>query len=163
MQAVSRYLQQQITQLLQQDPNLGTTDIKVTARVKEPYSFWKKLLRKNRSTTNHMGRSMILRFDAEFSRRELASIIRVRDGVALRVIVQAPPLDRDDESLEERRARDQLVCYYVHQLIRAVFPETDPSRVKDYIQSPKANGYQSLHHTSVIRRDTLEIPFEVQG
>jgi ppGpp synthetase/RelA/SpoT-type nucleotidyltranferase len=163
MQAVSRYLQQQITQLLQQDPNLGTTDIQVTARVKEPYSFWKKLLRKNRSTTNHMGRSMILRFDAELSRRELASILQVRDGVALRVIVQAPPLDRDDESLEESRARDQLVCYYVHQLIRAVFPETDPSGVKDYIQSPKANGYQSLHHTSVIRRDTLEIPFEVQG
>lgn len=162
MLAVSRYLQQQVVQLLQQDPNLATTDIQVTARVKEPYSFWKKLLRKNRSRSKGTGRSMILRFDSELSRREINSILQVRDGVALRVIVQAPPLLDRDESSDERRTRDQLVCYYVHQLIRAVFPETDPRRVKDYIQFPKANGYQSLHHTSVIRMDQLEIPFEVQ-
>ena len=159
MRAVSQFLQQQVIQLLQRDRTLAGVDITVTTRVKEPYSFWKKLIRKSLGRGAGTGRSMVLRFDSDFTRRELASVLAVRDGVALRVILNS----RDQgESTEERRDNEQLFCYHVHQLIRAVFPESHPSRVKDYIQDPKPNGYQSLHHTSAIRYQGLEIPFEVQ-
>jgi Region found in RelA / SpoT proteins len=47
-------------------------------------------------------------------------------------------------------------------LIRAHWPETDESRLKDYIEKPKPNGYQSLHHTSKIISRGFESPFEVQ-
>jgi GTP pyrophosphokinase len=55
-----------------------------------------------------------------------------------------------------------MLCYYVHHLIRSRWPAVDPSRIKDYIQRPKPNGYQSLHYSSVITRNGEEIPFEVQ-
>ena len=42
------------------------------------------------------------------------------------------------------------------------WPEYDSSRVKDYISSPKPNGYQSLHHTSMVLANGIRFPFEVQ-
>jgi (p)ppGpp synthase/HD superfamily hydrolase len=47
-------------------------------------------------------------------------------------------------------------------LIRAQWPETDPTRLKDYIARPKTNGYKSLHHTSKINSKGIQFPFEVQ-
>lgn len=154
MKAVQQYLQQQIWHLLQQDSNLKQVAWKVNARVKEPYSFWKKLQSKQRMlhptspSKNDNAREII------------KSMLRVRDAVALRIIVESPPVE--GESDDEHQTRDKLLCYYVHQLIRSVFPESDASSVKDYIANPKPNGYQSLHHTSSLKMDQLEIPFEIQ-
>lgn len=178
MQAVCRYLQQQITRILAQDPFLTTAEIQVTARVKEPFSFWKKLVRKQQQGTKG-NKKKLLQLESSSSssstssstaavtqplsrskRQQGLSLLQIRDGVALRVIVQAPAIP--GESLQDHQTRDEQLCYHVHQLLRAVFPETSPHRVKDYIQFPKPNGYQSLHHTSVIKMDQLEIPFEIQ-
>jgi ppGpp synthetase/RelA/SpoT-type nucleotidyltranferase len=171
MKAVEQYLQQQIWHLLQQDPNLKQVDWQVTARVKEPYSLWKKLLRKSVPGTMHWTR----RPDGEITTRSntssvvsskndgsdvMQSMLRIRDGVALRVIVQSWPIPGESDS--DRQARDHLSCYYIHHLIRSVFPESHPDHVKDYIANPKPNGYQSLHHTSSLRMNQLEIPFEIQ-
>lgn len=49
-------------------------------------------------------------------------------------------------------------CYYVLGIIHDIFRPI-PNRFKDYISTPKANMYQSLH-TTVIGREGL--PFEVQ-
>jgi len=54
--------------------------------------------------------------------------------------------------------RDVPTCYYVLGCIHDMFNPV-LGRFKDYISTPKPNGYQSLH-TTVIGRDG--IPFEVQ-
>ena len=47
-----------------------------------------------------------------------------------------------------------LVLGKIHQMYKPV-----PGRIKDYIAAPKANGYQSLHTTLIMKDGT---PFEVQ-
>ena len=49
-------------------------------------------------------------------------------------------------------------CYLALETVHRLF-EPEPFRFKDYIASPKANGYQSIH-TSV--RDQDEFVFELQ-
>ena len=49
-------------------------------------------------------------------------------------------------------------CYNALGLIHDMYHPL-PNRFKDYISTPKPNGYQSLH-TTVIGREA--IPFEVQ-
>ena len=176
MKAVEQYLQQQIWHLLQQDANLDQVDWQVTTRVKEPYSLWKKLLRKSMPGTMHWmlhpGEETALPKsktstpsprpkEEESSDDAMQSMLQIRDGVALRIIVQSS-YTVPGESESDRQNRDHVACYYVHHLIRSVFPESHPGHVKDYIANPKRNGYQSLHHTSSLRMNGLEIPFEIQ-
>lgn len=49
-------------------------------------------------------------------------------------------------------------CYGVLGVMHDVFTPI-PNRFKDYISTPKANGYQSLHTTVI---DKIGIPFEIQ-
>ena len=67
-----------------------------------------------------------------------------------------------DESPETTRERERILCYYIHHMVRSKWPETDQSKVKDYVRYPKPNGYQSLHHTSKITRNKQDFHFEVQ-
>ncbi|MCQ2464186.1 MAG: bifunctional (p)ppGpp synthetase/guanosine-3',5'-bis(diphosphate) 3'-pyrophosphohydrolase [Oscillospiraceae bacterium] len=69
------------------------------------------------------------------------SIEEVYDKYAVRVIVE-----------------DELECYLVMGIVHEMFRPI-PNRFKDYIRTPKANMYQSLH-TSVISKEG--ITFEVQ-
>ena len=155
MNAVSKFLATEISQMLYQDQSLMSqlADLQVTVRVKEPYSFWKKLLRKRlaeREKTRSLSAS-----DSKLS------LLDVQDGVALRVILSARQWT-SNETRDAQRSRERMLCYYVHHLIRSKWPVKDESRVKDYIANPKANGYQSLHFSSSIIRNNQEFPFEVQ-
>ena len=169
MTAISDYLSRQLKQLLYDDHSLmyELENLQVLSRVKEPFSFWKKLLKKrflpttavtvnNKGSNDIRGTNQLIRS----STTEL-SIMDVNDGVALRVILKARKLD-EDESDETTRGRERILCYYIHHLLRSQWPETDPARVKDYIRYPKRNGYQCLHHTSKITRNNQDFFFEVQ-
>lgn len=179
MTAISDYLSSQLKQLLYDDHSLvfELENLQVLSRVKEPFSFWKKLLKKRflpttAVTVNNKGSKDILGTNQIRSKSQPQlqlirssttelSIMDVNDGVALRVILKARKLD-EDESDETTRGRERILCYYIQHLLRSQWPETDPARVKDYIRYPKRNGYQCLHHTSKITRNNQDFFFEVQ-
>lgn len=66
---------------------------------------------------------------------------KIYDAIAFRVIV---------ETVEQ--------CYQVLGIVHSLYRPV-PGRIKDYIASPKANGYKSLHTTVLMKDGT---PFEVQ-
>lgn len=168
MKKLSDHLLRSLTKSLHSDEALMSqlADLRITARVKEPFSFWKKLLkRKERrklapNSAIELSSSSRLKKSSEYSSGNI-SINELHDGIALRVIIQARRWS-DDESDESLRAREHLLCYYVQKLIRSKWPESDPTRVKDYVSKPKKNGYQSLHHTSIVIANGIHFPFEVQ-
>lgn len=164
MQTMSRYLENQIATLLLDNEQLMSqiANIQVTSRVKEPYSAWKKLVKKRfvtgkalGNTSPEAGAMMLLK-----KQKPDLSFIDLKDGVALRVIIEARKYHGEPD--ETTQAREKLLCYYVQHLIRTHWPGTDP--IKDYIQYPKENGYQSLHYNSnyIASPDGKEWPFEVQ-
>jgi (p)ppGpp synthase/HD superfamily hydrolase len=111
----------------------------VSARVKEPYSMWKKMIR--------MGYSHIL---------------QVPDALALRIVLDAKKLSKD-EPIEVTEARERALCYYAQKLCQSEFkPLVDNPRFKDYIAQPKRNGYQSLHYTASTKWEDEDWSLEVQ-
>ncbi|MDR3297789.1 MAG: RelA/SpoT family protein [Candidatus Nomurabacteria bacterium] len=68
---------------------------------------------------------------------------RIYDLIALRYIVE-----------------DVTTCYLVLGIIHALFSPMD-GRFKDYIATPKQNGYQSLH-TTVITPDKQVVEFQIR-
>lgn len=110
----------------------------VSARVKEPYSLWRKMLRNN-----------------------YTSFLQVPDALALRVVLDAKKLS-PDEPASVTRARERALCYYAQKVCMQHWkPLEGNPRFKDYIKNQKANGYMSLHYTASTHvRDedwTLEI------
>lgn len=164
MKAVSAFLQDQLTHLLIEDRSLmyELQNLQIASRVKEPYSFWKKLLKKRVTANASIGfdDSSTSLARPTTTAKEL-SVAEVNDGVALRVILKARKLEKD-ESEESIRGRERLLCYHVQKLVRSRWPETEKSGMKDYIRFPKPNGYQSLHHNSKISRNGNDFHFEVQ-
>jgi ppGpp synthetase/RelA/SpoT-type nucleotidyltranferase len=121
-------------------------NVSVMARVKEPYSVWRKILKMSRESDKPV-RSF--------------SILDVPDAVALRVVFSARKLTPDEPDATTQR-REREMCYYVLDLCTRNWPETCDSRFKDYVKNPKENGYQSLHYSSRKRWRGTEWPFEVQ-
>ena len=138
LDAVFTSVTRQVKDSLQQDSTLMShvDSIQVTGRVKEPYSLWRKILKKRSN--------------------------QIPDAVALRVILSAKKMSPDEDE-EVTRARDRALCYYVQEkCMRAYSPTDDESRLKDYIRTPKKNGYQSLHYTAHMRWHGENWPFEFQ-
>lgn len=120
-------VQQEMTTMLENDEEFSklVENFSITARVKEPFSMWKKMLRDG-----------------------YKHVLQVPDALALRIIVDAKK-STPDEPAEVTRARDRALCYYAERLCAARWkPAPENPRFKDYIKSPKPNGYQSLHYTA---------------
>lgn len=75
------------------------------------------------------------------------SIEELYDLFAIRVI-----LDTDDD----------YMCFYVYGIIAGIYPPV-PETFKDYISSPKKNGYQSIHTAVVgIDKKIVEVQLRTQ-
>ena len=111
----------------------------VSARVKEPFSIWKKMLRKG--ATN---------------------ILDIPDALALRIVLKAKKLTPDEDD-EVTRARERALCYYAQELCKGRWVPLDGNpRFKDYIENPKPNGYQSLHYTASTQFKKKDWNMEIQ-
>ena len=124
--------------------------VSVTARVKEPYSLWKKMVRMRKNIA---------------SESKDLSIFDVPDALALRVVLRAGKRFQDEDD-EVTKARERALCYYVRQLCEEKLPSRScsegTSKYKDYIKRPKSNGYQSLHYRFKMRWRGEDWPFEIQ-
>ena len=141
MEQVLGRVQHELTELLQHDPEFtaAVQDFTVTARVKEAYSTWKKMLR-NRS--DH--------------------ILQVPDAIALRVVFNALP-EEEQEDPSMTQARERALSYYIQQRCMEQWaPSASNPRIKDYIAHPKPNGYQSLHYTATTKWEGQEWNVEIQ-
>lgn len=90
-------------------------DVKVQAMCKDLYSVYKKLLESSQS------------------------INEVRDIAQLRIILKAKP-----QAKVGPLCNSAQTCYHVLGLIHQMWSPV-PQSMKDYIATPKPNGYQSLH------------------
>ncbi len=112
----------------------------VTGRPKHIYSIYRKMVRKQ------------LDFD------------NINDIQALRVILEPPDLAAYDAmSSKARDDVDRSICYQALGAVHNIWKPL-PREFDDYIGSPKANGYKSLH-TAVVDNDTgqkLEIQVRTQ-
>lgn len=141
MKCVLESVQKEMEQVLAKDPvfSATTSDFHVAARVKEPYSLWKKMLR-NRS--DH--------------------VLQVPDALALRIVLNAKKMS-PNEPREVTSARERALCYYAQQLCTYNWAPVEGSpRFKDYIERPKANGYQSLHYTATTDFQNEDWTLEIQ-
>ena len=148
MKSVLSDISNQMKRLVQEDLYFmeNIENVSITARLKEPYSIWRKMVK------------MSKRGDRKLSD---ISILDIPDAVALRVVFSARKLTEDESDVTTQRREEQL-CYYILNLCTETWPETTSSRFKDYVAKPKDNGYQSLHYSSSKRWRGSEWPFEVQ-
>ncbi|MBO4570268.1 MAG: bifunctional (p)ppGpp synthetase/guanosine-3',5'-bis(diphosphate) 3'-pyrophosphohydrolase [Clostridia bacterium] len=94
-----------------------------------------------RLNINGVVTSRFKHFYSVYKKIKKAGIDKIYDIIALRIIV-------DEE-------KDCYACLgEIHSLYKPI-----PGRIKDYIASPKPNGYKSLH-TTLLTKDG--VPFEVQ-
>jgi ppGpp synthetase/RelA/SpoT-type nucleotidyltranferase len=129
----------EVKNLLKKDPCFQryADSVKVTARIKEPYSLWKKMLRTKGE-----------------------QVLDVPDALALRVVLEGKKICNEDA--EVTSARERALCYYALKKCTNTFKPLKDGRFKDYIYNPKPNGYQSLHYTASTDFDGQQWPFEIQ-
>lgn len=140
MRLVLNKVTNEVQDLLETDPYFlkYAQDVKVAARIKEPYSLWRKMLK----------------LKAE-------SVLDVPDALALRVVFDAKKMD-PDENAEVTSAREKALCYYIQKICTTKFSPLKDGRFKDYIAHPKPNGYQSLHYAAVTNFENDAWQFEIQ-
>ncbi|GMI69449.1 RELA/SPOT homolog 1, RELA-SPOT HOMOLOG 1, RELA/SPOT HOMOLOG 1 [Hibiscus trionum] len=98
---------------------LMTLKTEIRAVCKEPYSIYKSVLKSN------------------------GSISEVNQIAQLRIIIKPKP-----SVGVVPFCSPQQICYYVLGLVHSIWTPV-PRAMKDYIATPKPNGYQSLHTTVI--------------
>lgn len=127
MDQLMKQVKDEMTEMFKNDPEFQkhVETFSVTARVKQPYSLWKKMLRDGHD-----------------------HILQVPDALALRIVLKAKTME--GEPTEVLRGRERALCYYAQNKCTERWqPLFNNPRFKDYIERPKANGYQSLHYTAM--------------
>lgn len=149
MKSILSDISNQIKRLVQEDTYFmdNIESVSVMARVKEPYSVWRKMLK-------------IIKEDESKKTRNI-SILDIPDALATRIVFSARKLIPDEPDTTTQR-REEDLCYYLFDLCKRSWPETADSRFKDYVKNPKENGYQSLHYSSRKRWRGTDWPFELQ-
>mmetsp|Transcript_11204 Transcript_11204/g.38902 ORF Transcript_11204/g.38902 Transcript_11204/m.38902 type:complete len:650 (+) Transcript_11204:529-2478(+) len=102
--------------------------IAIEGRTKSTFSTWKKM-----------------------RRHGVESVERIDDLIALRVVLRA-----EDDLSETAPIDDIALCYHVLGKVHGCWTPL-PRTLKDYISSPKPNGYRSLHTTVLVGSQPLEI------
>jgi len=127
------------SEILRNDATLKEQNVKVeiTGREKGMYSLWEKMRGKAKYQNN---------------------IDNIDDIIALRVVLDVE--QRDGESDEEFAQRGARCCYHALSLVRKLPQWSGGESVKNYIEFPKPNGYQSLHVTFV--HYDAPVPLEIQ-
>lgn len=158
IQSVMTSLKLHIEHLLKNDDWLSSQveRVSVSARIKQPYSLWKKLVKQRFEILESEKHSS----DGLIHRMNKLSLLNVKDTVAFRIVLRAQRHDPTDDNASGE-SFDKFLCYYVEKLLLAEWSTIDCRR-KDYIANPKPNGYQSLHHTASVFRYGEHWPFEVQ-
>ena len=82
------------------------------------------------------GRPKSIQSIANKLRKKSVTFEEVYDLFAIRIIIDVPP------------EKEKLICWQVYSLITDVHNPV-PERLKDWVTTPKANGYESLHTTVV--------------
>jgi ppGpp synthetase/RelA/SpoT-type nucleotidyltranferase len=149
MKSILSDITNQMKRLVQEDCTFmeNIENVSVTARVKEPYSVWRKMLKISRESGSKNARDL--------------SILDIHDAVATRVVFSARKLTSDESDATTQR-REKELCYHLFDLCTRNWPSMRESHFKDYVKNPKENGYQSLHFSSHKRWRGTEWPFEVQ-
>jgi ppGpp synthetase/RelA/SpoT-type nucleotidyltranferase len=149
MKSILSDISNQIKRLVQEDTHFmdNIESVSVMARVKEPYSVWRKMLK-------------IIKEDESKKTRNI-SILDIPDALATRIVFSARKLTSDEPDTTTQHREEEL-CYYLFELCKRSWPETADSRFKDYVKNPKENGYQSLHYSSRKRWRGTDWPFELQ-
>ncbi|CAI7765111.1 unnamed protein product [Closterium sp. NIES-54] len=114
--------------------DLMTSGARVETRCKEPYSIFKKVVETG------------------------AKVEEIHEISQIRVVLSMD--DADDQPDSSSRNIAQQVSYHVLGLVHALWRPL-PGTVKDYIATPKPNGYQSLHSTVLPLGASSLFPVEV--
>jgi len=141
MERVLQTTKQDMEEILRDDYmlSLATESFSVTTRVKEPYPMWKKMLRQGAN-----------------------NILEVPDALALRIVIKGKKMSPGEPD-EITHARERIFCHYIqHLCMQALPPLQDDPRLKDFIENPKPNGYQSLHYTGSTKWQKEDWTLEVQ-
>jgi len=134
---------QKIEDLVQTDPWLQgrLRSVHVVGRTKSIYSTFKKM------------------------QRDECSIEKILDLVALRVVLCPEPEERHDGAEAPQQLPDDsenAMCYHVLGKVHSCWTPL-PRTLKDYISSPKPNGYRSLHTTVLVGTQPLEVQIRTQA
>ena len=131
----------------------------VTGRTKSVHSTWKKIQRmhRRRHVDDDDCAGCASSLDSGVDVQSVRSLLHsVHDIVAMRIVLEPLPTctDADEASL----------CYYLLGKCHVCWTPM-PRTLKDYISSPKPNGYRSLHTTVLVGAGVHEAgaqPLEVQ-
>ena len=108
----------------------NTVGVTIQAKSKELYGLYRKL---------HNGRQN----GSAFAKNGETKIEDIFEVAQLRVILHDTGA-MAGLSAEARRLQASRVCYHVLGIVHAMWPPV-PGNMKDYIATPKLNGYKALH------------------